>query len=357
MSPSERWRRWVWALATIGPLALGTSAKASPWTLPEGRLALGAALGFQQAGREFLENGASQAFPLRGRFLGAELSFAARLGVTDDLEIAASLPLRLIQQTADPVILSSRPQGLSGAQSELDFYQNNVIDFSQRALGLGDLRLDARYRLLRAPFALAVELGFKLPTGYQAPEGTFGVNPTSVEDFNQRAAVLTTPANIRDDVTLGDAQVDIRAQIHAGMAFRTGTFVRMAWGYNLRLEGAADQLLGSIRLGQSLGGAVLIYAGADLGYSVQSGRIVGISVTAIDPELPAQEYGGAQNIRPIPRRLRTDRAEVTGGLIFRASKLLEVNVAYSRVFWGRFVAASDALSLNLTFVTKVFSAN
>jgi hypothetical protein len=320
-------------------------AEASPWVLGRGQLVLQSSVDLQRADAEFIHQGGRRAFPLRGRYTGTTVNVGARVGLSERLELELDLPIRAVSYTSDPVILV--PFSGEDPGGALAHYQGNIVDFSQATVGVGDLQVAGRYQLLAAPVALAAELRVKAPTGYEGPQGTFGRRPETVEAFLAQQAELVRPEGVRDDVTLGDGQLDLSAQLLAGAAFGSGTFVRAAGGYNLRLGGAGDQLLGDLRVGQALGQAVLLYAGGRVAWTLQAGRSVGVSVAAVDPSLPATAYLGGANTLPYVRRLESSVVEVGGGLIWRVAPTVELNLGYTRTVWGRFTAATDSASLGL----------
>lgn len=341
---------------TAGCIALSvllpSFAQASPWTLRRGRAVIEAGFDFQLANSEFIDEGPERRFPLNGRYSGTTLNLSARLGITDRFELQAALPIKVVSYRADPAIINTY-EG-NDPDEALRHYQGNILDFSQSGAGVGDLSLAGRYQFLLDPLALAVELGVKAPTGYAAPQGTFGPEPKTVEAFEAQGKAQVRPDNIQDDVTLGDAQLDLSLQLLVGAAFASGTFVRASAGYNLRLGGAGDQVLGDVRLGQALGSRLLVYGFSRLAYSVQSGKSIGVSVTAIDPALDASAYADGVNTRAIVRRLQSDHLEVGGGLIWRIVDAVEFNVGYGRVVWGQFVSATHTVSLGVGVRTNLF---
>lgn len=338
-----------WLLLT---LLLPTAASASPWTLRRGRAVVQAGFDFQLANSEFINEGPERSFPLNGRFSGTSLNLTARLGITDRFEMEVGLPIKFVNYRADPAIIQTF-EG-SDPDAALRHYQNNVLDFSQSGAGVGDLNLAGRYQFLLNPVALASELRITAPTGYAGPEGTFGPEPQTVEAFVAAGKGVVTPSNIRDDVTLGDGQLDMALQVLVGRAFSTGTFIRAGAGYKLRLGGAGDQVLGDLRLGQALGRRLLIYGFGRIAYTVQQGRSVGVTVTADDPDLPASAYANGVNTRPIVRRLEHNRLDVGGGLIWRIVDTVEFNLGYGRTVWGRFTAATNTVSLGIGVRANLF---
>lgn len=312
-------------LASIGVPA---TAEASPWTLRRGELAVVAGFDYQYARREFLDSYSSRVFPLNGRYTAASLILGARAGLTDRLEIEIQLPIKLVSYESDPVIL------LGDEMSGLDMLQENVLDLSRTRRGIGDIWITGRYNLLRNPLALAIETRLKTPTGYDPPEGTFGDRPRDSQEFLDNVGTFVSPDNISDDVALGDGQVDLQLNFLLGASFSTRTFIRLDAGYNLRVR-AGDQVIGSFKIGQAIGNRILVYGDVSGGYTVEDGDVIGVSVAAIDPTLPATEYGGLTNLRLREVQLERDFLSLAVGGIVRITDAVELNVGYSRVLIGR----------------------
>ncbi len=342
---------WIGCAAAL----CGRGAWASPWTLPRGTIAFTGTFSYQTASQEFFEGGTPRNFPLRGRYTGTSFNLGVRAAFIDGLELEVSVPIRQVTYTSDPVLLLERPAG--STEREIDYYQRNVIDLSRATSGLGDLNLSARYRLLQQPFAMAAELRIKAPTGYAGPQGTFGDRPQTSAEFLSDVRRWVTPDNVRDDVTLGDGQLDASLGLLVGYAFRTRTFVRAGAAYNLRLGGAGHQVLGALSVGQSIGDRVLLYAWSQIAYTVTQGRLIGVSVAAINPDLPAADYLGANNLLLRELRLERDSLDVGGGVIVRLTREVEMNLGYSRTVWGRNTAATDSLSLGLGVRTQFMSGS
>ncbi|MBI5516102.1 MAG: hypothetical protein HY909_20125 [Deltaproteobacteria bacterium] len=332
-------------------LATAGSAEASPWTLPAGTVVVNGSYTYQSASREFFETGPSRSFPLRGEFTGTTYALGLRAGLTDRLEVEVGVPLRLVSYRSDPVLLLPRPA--MSMESELDFYQRNVLDLSRVARGVGDLSLAVRWRTPLRLFPLAVELRTKIPTGYAGPAGTFGEQPTTIDDFQRDLLRYVRPENVMDDVTLGDGQLDVQPSLLAGYAFPTRTFLRLDLGMNLRFGGAAQQVVGAVRAGQQLGARVLVYAYAQAALSLNEGRIIGVSVAAVDPDLPADRYEGTNNLLLRTPRLERDTVDVGAGLILRVLPEAELNFGYGRTLWGRYTALVDSFSISLAVRAQV----
>lgn len=327
-------------------------AEASPWTLRRGEIAVTAAYDQSWASREYLDDaGRDLPFSLNGRFRGATVSLGVRAGFSDRLELEVQVPFKLVSYQADPVILISAEA--AGAAEGLDFYQENVLDLSQSAQGVGDIRMFGRYNLLRWPVAVAVEGRLKAPGGYDLPSGTFGDRPRDEADFVARVGELVRPENVRDDVTLGDGQVDLGLSMLFGVSFPSRTFLRLDLGYDLRLGGAGDQVVGSFKAGQLLGQRVLLYADTRLAYAWQEGRVIGVSVAAIDPTLPASEYGGLNNLALREVTLDRDWLELAVGGIVKITDSVEINIGYNRTLWGRNTSLVQSVYVTLGVRTSV----
>lgn len=340
------------ALCAVGALAAtlcASTAEASPWTLPRGTVVFSTGFSYQTARREFFEQGGSRNYPLNGQYMGTTYSFGVRAGVGERLELELGIPLRTIGYSSDPVILLPRPAGYMG--DEATYYRQSILNLSRNASGFGDLTLAARYRLLLNPIAVAVEVRVKAPTGYQGPSGTFGDQPQTNAQFLADPSRYARPENIRDDVTLGDGQLDVAPSVLLGTSFRTHTFLRLDAGYNIRFGGAGHQAMGTFSVGQGVGPLVLFYAWVRGVVTVTEGRVLGVSVAATNPDLPASQYAGLNNLMLRELRFERDSLDIGGGVIFRLSSDTEFNVGYSRTLWGRNTALVDALSLTLAVRT------
>ena len=318
-----------------------TSALASPWLLDQGEVAVTGRFDLQAADKEFFDDGNALPFSLNGQYRAAAFDLGARVGFTDRFEMAFGLPLKLVSYRAEPVIL------LPCEEQTLDCSQENVINLSQTTTGVGDIRMASRYQFLTGAAAGAFELALSTPTGYDPPAGTFGREPKSAQDIQENIGTYVQPENVEDDVTLGDGQVDIGANVLFGWAFPTRTFVRLDAGYELRLHGAGDEVVGHLQVGQAIGDRVLVVAGSKLDYAVQEGEVIGVSVAAEDPTLPAEEYAGTKNLelREVP--LSEDSLKVHGGVIFRVNAQTELKLTYSRRVWGRNTALVQSLSFGV----------
>lgn len=343
---------WIGAVVVMGAWLLAAPASASPWTLRRGEIAVTAAYDQAWATREYLDDaGRDVPFSLNGSFRGSTMSLGVRAGFSDRLELEIQVPFKLVSYQADPVILI--PASVAGGEEGIDFYQENVLDLSQTVQGVGDIRLFGRYNLIRWPVAVALEGRLKAPAGYDGPSGTFGDRPRNQQDFLDRVGELVRPENVQDDVTLGDGQVDLGLSILFGVSLPSRTFIRVDAGYDLRLGGAGDQILASVKAGQLLGRRLLLYADTRLAYAWQQGRVIGVSVAAIDPTLPASEYVGLNNLALRTVTLDRDWLELAVGGIVKITDNVEINVGYNRTLWGRNTSLVQSVYVTLGVRTSV----
>ncbi|NJK87990.1 MAG: hypothetical protein HC923_00385 [Myxococcales bacterium] len=347
----EIWPVGLIVVASFGTFVAAPDAEGSPWALPIDRLALTVSVDYSFATEEFLDARRAQPFPLEGFVQSTTFVPSLRYGLGRGWDVEASLPIKVVSYESDPVILLGPSTGSPG--EVFDGFQENVLDFSQTQAGVADIELSLRKQWLQGARALATQIVVKIPAGYRGPAGTFGEFPETQDEFLANAVEFVRPGNIRDDVTLGDGQVDVTAWLHGGTATREGLFVRIGAGYRLRLDDAADQLVSEARLGQALFGRFVVYGGYRWAYSVEDGRLIGVSIAADDPELPATEYGGLSNLVVRELRLENDELVVSGGVIFKIFPRIEINVGYDRTVWGRNVSATNAFRLSIGYLVNL----
>jgi len=337
-------RRLVFGLIAACFLLAPGSVTASPWTLDEDEIIVTGRFDFQYADQEYFESGTPLDYSLNGRHRAATFDLSTRLGLIDGLELTFEMPLKLVSYRSDPVIL------LPCEEQSLDCSQENVISLSKTTGGVGDIRLGTRYQFLEGSIAGAFELELKTPTGYDRPAGTFGNEPKSAADFQENITTYVQPENVEDDVTLGDGQVDLSALALLGWSFSTRTFLRLDSGYILRFGGAGDQVLTHLQVGQSVGNWVMLVGGSRFAYSVQEGEVIGVSVAAEDPSLPAEDYGGTKNLKLREVPLSQNSLKMHAGILLRATSQVELKLSYSQTVWGRNTALTQTVSLG--FGTK-----
>lgn len=327
---------------------VGAQAEASPWVLERGDLAIFGRFDLGMANSEYLDAGGDKPFSLNGNFRSTAFEVSTRMGVFEGFELQIDIPVKLLSYTADPVILvpTEDPDGF-------DYYQENIIDLNQSVLGVGDIRIAGRWQMFRSSLVGALEVRVKTPTGYDPPAGTFGRNPRDTADFLANLGTYVRPENVTDDVSLGDGQLDLGGSVLLGWALPTRTFLRLDLGGDLRLGGAGDRLVGALKVGQFLNDRILVVAGGGAEVAVQKGNVIGVSVAAEDPTLPASEYGGLNNLVLREVRLDRDAFTLSGGVIFRVADGVETTVEYSRIVHGRNIAAIQNLSIGFGFRVPV----
>ena len=208
-----------------------------------------------------------------------------------------------------------------------------MISFDRRATGPGDLTLYARYRFSpEGRFAAAAEVEAKLPTGYQAPGGTF------VDDDPGKG--------VRDDVALGDGQLDITPRIHVGFVPLDPWFIRLSAGFRIRFFGPGQQVVGEFKTGVRLGNHVLIYAGVDGEHTVNQGKVIGQTFVTSDTDSSGVELDPA-SIETLD--LRLDRSAIRpGGGVLLLFKNWEFDVSYRVVAFGRNISQVQAITAGVT---------
>jgi hypothetical protein len=324
---------------------------ANPWLLPPGTMVISARYDYAYADQEFLANdGTLTPFSLNGEYQSSSYTLGARIGISDYFEIEASLPLKSVSYEADPLILL--PSSASGEEA-FDYYQENIIDFNQSITGFGDLSLAARFRTSVYPIASSIELKLTAPTGYRGPQGTFGSSPTTVEQFVEDVGDYVKPSNIRDDVTLGDGVFSFQPIIHLGFGTSTGFFVRTSSGILFRNQGAGEIFTSEFKVGQLFTSWFLVYAGIYVEKTITKGRPIGISVAAEDAKLPAADYVGLNNLKPIMVSLDRDLTILPLGVLFRPLPKVDIVFTYAPVLQGRNVAKSQSFSMGISLVNEL----
>ncbi len=310
-------------VATLATLLTTAPAQASPWTLPQDELAFAVSYNFQIANSEYLPDGHHQIFPLEGSSLSQGIQLTTRYGFTDRFEGAVDLSFKQVTYQALPLIL-----GAPDDPSQLSGWNDAIIDFNTARTGMADVYFYGRYNLRRGLIMITSETSAKLPTGYQAPEGTFD------EDTGLVAG----------QATLGDGQADITQSILFGAYLpATGGFARLDLGARLRFGSPGNQLVGGAKIGQPLNPTTVLFAGARGHFTINQGEVIGTTLVARDPSIPRSEFTGA-NIIPIPLRLDSDELVLEGGVLFRIATI-EIVANYGYTIWGQNTAATHTFSI------------
>lgn len=328
------------AFALLAATLLGTGAHAGPWTLERGRLAVDVGVDLAGSGDEYLDTSRRVPFSLRGRFFGAATTLGLRLGALDRLEFTAATSFKAVSYTADPVVLIP-PADPSNPGS----LQRSVVELSGSAQGIGDLYLGASYNFLRTIVRMSGDLELKLPTGYSAPRGVFEQTPDKIPP----AALESVGGPVKQDITLGDGQVDLRATLGAGTSLPDARlFLRADAGMNFRFGGPGHQAIGAVRIGQSPTRILTLLAGARVAWTINRGDPIGTTVLAVDPRLPADKYGGLTNLDLQPLYRDRSYVIVEGGAIVRITPTTELRATYGRVIYGQNYAALHMVNIGIT---------
>ena len=331
-------------------LLVGESS-ANPWLLPPDTIVVSGRYDYAYANQEFLaSDGTLTDFSLNGEYQASSYTLGARIGVTEYLEIEFAMPFKSVSYEADPLILNP---SVDSGQAAFDYYQENIINFNQTVMGFGDLMLAGRFRLSTYPIASSIELKITAPTGYRGPQGTFGEAPANVESFLDQAEELARPENIRDDVTLGDGVLSVQPQLHLGYGTASGFFTRLSGGVQVRNQGAGDLLNAEFKIGQLALPWLLIYAGGYYEKTITQGKSIGVSVAAEDASLPASDYNGFNNLKPIVVNLDRDLLVLPVGILLKPQPTVDLTVSYAPIVWGRNVARSHIVSVGVSIVSKL----
>lgn len=316
----------------ISTLTLAAApALASPWTLPADELVVGFDYTFQLATNEFLIDGRPlQAYPLDGRFFGHNLRTHARYGFTDRFELAGDVDFRQVSYLADPLILAAPAPGATAGDAT-----DQITNFNTAAFGVGDVQLHARYNFARGAVFLTSESSVKLPTGYEAPTGTF-----YTDDAGE--------SRVGGQATLGDAQSDLTQSLLLGTYIAPiKTFLRLDAGLRYRFGAPGNQALGGVRAGTFLGDSVVLIAGLRALHTITEGDVIGqTNVTGV-PETPANALS-LSDIEVLDLRLDRSAMTADAGLILRIAGF-ELLANYGYTFWGRNTAASHTFSMGTIF--------
>ena len=158
---------------------------------------------------------------------------------------------------------------------------------------------------------------------------------------------------IRDDVTLGDGVFVFQPALHLGFGTNSGFFVRGSAGIQFRNQGAGDLFNSEFKLGQLITPWLLVYGGVYLERTITEGRVIGVSVASVDASLPAVDYAGLNNLKPILVTLDRDLLVAPVGLLLRPHPNVDFTLSYSPVVWGRNVSQSHNVSVGVNVASKL----
>jgi hypothetical protein len=302
--------------------------------MPDDDLTVLTSLDFAFADEEFLPDGTRQNFPLNGRYVSGQFTTTLRYGFTEDFEGGLTLRPKVVSFQSDPIILPK----------DTDQPSRDLLDFSSQQFGMGDVDLFARYQLLDRSVVASTETRAQLPTGYEPPEGTF-VN----DDFETRT--------VADDSTLGDGRAHLQQSFFVGAYIpRTQTFARADVGYRLIFGGVGDQVVGGVKVGQNIMGAVIPFLGVRGAYTVYEGQPIGKTAIAKNPNIPHQDFDQS-NIRNETLRLDRNHLQLTAGVIVPIERA-ELQFSYTRLLVGENIPLLNTLSMGLsTTISSVTGEN
>lgn len=310
-------------------LGIGTGV-ASPWTLPQDQFALTLKTFHQSADKEFLSDGHLQQFPLDGQFSATGMTFGGRYGFTDRFEGAFEFDLKQVHYRATPLLLA-----LPEDNDDVGAVTGSIFNFSHATMGAGDVYAHGRYNFVRGPLMVTSQTSLKLPTGYEAPSGTF-------------ADGVPDPTTVEDDVALGDGQADLTQRLLLGTyVAATRSFGRLGVGYSRRFGAPGDQLVGDISLGQFVGDKVLVVLGSNVAYTLFEGETIGQSFITRSPEKSAQELT-ADDVEAVDLSLDRDLVNIEAGVIWQLSTV-ELRASYSRIVAGKNIAQISAATLTVVY--------
>ena len=333
-------RHHVWASIGVGlftlaalVLACPSAAIASPWTLSRDELVLAMDVSFASATREYLyEESELQAYPLQGGFRSTTLSFSTRYGFTDRFEMEVRPSFKQLSYEADPVILGPPINTVEGGNIGFEEARATIVDFDSSRIGAADMLAAARYNIYRHHYlVITPEVGFKIPLGYEAPQGTFA----DLESLS-----------VGDDAALGDGQIDLQAGVLFGVFVPwTRTFVRADLAYNHRFREPGDQGVVNAKIGQFLGEHFILFVGGRYAKTLFEGDSIGTTFVDTNPQQPAETF----DFSTVEQRpLYLDRDYLVGevGVIVKLGTV-EVVVAYENVLHGRNYADLSTLDVGV----------
>lgn len=328
----KRDKHVVSCVATTLLLLLCGDAWASPWVLPKGTTVLQLQYRTEFADREFLPDGDNQAFPLNGEFGAQSVELGLRTGLGYRFEASMLVIYKSVDFTADPVFVSA--QNSAGEVVPV----TPIFSFSEQLEGLADIHFALRYNAVDGPVKITGELDLKVPSGYDKPEGTFeNDTPNVIDPETADGSIPEGEEPIRDDLTLGDGQVDVTAQLLFGTFIpQSRTFAKANGGFRLRFNGPGEQAVWGVKVGQFIGDHIVIFSEVSGTHTVIKGDIIGKSFATRFPETPALGFPLA-NFDFIDLRLDKDIVDVSGGFLLKFDRY-EVVVSGGKIVDGSNVA-------------------
>lgn len=322
--------------ATVATLAIGVllvplDADASPWTLPEGTVAISVGSEFTWASEEWLPDGTFQQYPLDGEFSGFRLRVGGRVGLTDSTELAASLAFMQNNFRASPFVLAAELD----PEASFDDVRDSVINVSDQDRGVGDVTVHLRQRFVTQRFWLTTgELELRVPTRYGRPTGTFRNDDPS--------------QGVGNTVPLGDGRVAVGGHLLFGFVPTAGMYIRQDLGVRYRFEGPAPQAVGALKVGQRISPAIVPWIQLDGVWAIGEGESVGLSFVTDQPGQPASRFD-ITTIDTIERTWDERLARLGAGTTFTLG-ILSVDAGYYYTLIGRNTARSHTLTTSANFL-------
>jgi opacity protein-like surface antigen len=330
-------------LVVLSVLQPVTAVAGSPWVLAADEAVVQFDFRGEFADREFLPDGRNQRFPLNGQFQSQTAGFNFRYGMGQSLELGLSGSYKSLAYKADTVTVVNQVE--PGAIQILPSFS-----LSDQGQGLGDVFLSLRYNAFKSWLLLTPEIEVKVPTGYRGPEGTFANDKPGFifdEDNNpieQREGAVP----IRDDLSLGDAQIDVRASLLLGTFVKaTRTFARADLGYKYRFSGPAPTALWGLKAGQFVGSSFVLFLGVSGEESIGEGDVIGKSFATLLPDTPASSFP-VQNFEVIDLRRDKSFTQVSGGGLLRLDDY-EIILSGGKIVAGENITESVYLSLGTSY--------
>ena len=248
-------------------------AHASPWTVPQGAVAVTLGTEFVTATDEWLPDGTFQEYPLDGRFTGYRLRLTTRIGLTDRTELSLSTAYMQNNFNVDGFYLGAPPEELA----DLDQLRDGFINLQNDATGIGDVFMHLRSRLAtQRRWLLTSEIELRVPTRYGRPTGTF-IN----DDPSQ---------GVGNQVALGEGRVAAGAALLLGLVPTSGLYITQTVGFRYRFEGPPPQLHGAFKIGGRVAPMLVPWFTVDGVWSLGTGDSVGLSFITSDPSQPANRF-------------------------------------------------------------------
>jgi hypothetical protein len=202
-------------LLAVGPgLVLVSPASAGPWSLAKGQSWTMLQGGFYSSDIYHDQNGDRHALAGGGLLEQRSVTWAGELGWRKKVSFVYSIPF---------VSITRRLADDSGP---------NEANWLPTATGFGDGIFGFKYNLKNGRTAMALELDWKAPLGYERNPTYFGNDSIDINVAKQ----LNAPRQ-------GEGQQDVSIALHVGTAIGSRGFVQGMGGYKYRFEDPSDQIV------------------------------------------------------------------------------------------------------------------